>query len=120
MLKGDRQIGYLDLNSKDVGLMYRDDKYYANDINGRVYFKYIDNRFLLSSKKIKVDDIHDASISGTLSDKKTNFKIVVNGKVDNVLSDLPASLNLGKLIKTTKIRSNYKIDYRIFKTDKKN
>ena len=119
MLKGDRQIGYLDLNSKDVGLMYRDDKYYANDINGRVYFKYIDNRFLLSSKKIKVDDIHDASISGTLSDKKTNFKIVVNGKVDNVLSDLPASLNLGKLIKTTKIRSNYKIDYRIFKTDKK-
>ncbi|MEC7865198.1 MAG: AsmA-like C-terminal region-containing protein [Pseudomonadota bacterium] len=119
MLKGDHQIGYLDLDSKDVGLIYRNDKYYANDINGKVYFKYIDNKFLLSSKKIKVDDVHDASISGTFSDKQTNFKIDINGKVDNVLSDLPASLNLDKLIKTTKVRSNYKIDYRIFKTDKK-
>ena len=119
MLKGDHQIGYLDLDSKDVGLIYRNDKYYANDVNGKVYFKYIDNKFLLSSKKIKVDDVHDASISGTFSDKQTNFKIDINGKVDNVLSDLPASLNLDKLIKTTKVRSNYKIDYRIFKTDKK-
>ena len=119
ILKGNNQIGYLDIVSNDVGINYKNDTYYVSSINGNLYYKYIKGKLMLSSNNIKFDDVHTAKLYGSFSPKQTNLKIDLSGNLDDILSRLPSSFKLDDIAKEIKINSDYNIDYRIFKTGDK-
>ena len=118
-LKGNNKIGYLDLDSDDVGINYKNDTYYISSITGNLYYQYIKGKLMMSSNNIKLDDAHAAKLYGSFSPKQTNLKIDLSGNINDILSKLPSNFKLDNVARETKINSDYNIDYRIFKTGDK-
>ncbi len=119
-IKGNSQIGYLKLDSKDVGFSYNTDRYPFSKINGDIYLKYINNKVSLSSNNIKLDNLHTAKISGSFSSKVISYQIDLQGQIDNIQSKIPSNLNLGHIFKETQVDTKYHIDFRSYNVDNKN
>ena len=118
-IKGNNQIGYLKLDSNEVSLSHQNKKYQINRIGGNIYLKYINDKILISSNNISLDEDHVAKISGSFSPKKINYKIDLTGKVNNNISELPPVLGLNSAMQQTKVNSSYNIDYRVHQANNK-
>ena len=118
-IKGNNQIGFLELDSKDVSLSNQNKKYSVSRVDGNIYLKYLDDKILISSKNIRLDDRHTAKISGSFSSQKINYKIDLKGKVDANVSDLPSAFGLNATMQETKINSSYNVDYRVYQANNK-
>jgi uncharacterized protein YhdP len=118
-IKGDYQKGYLKLNSRDVSIMYQSTKYSVSKIGGDIYLKYINGKLLMSSSNIQLDDTHNAKILGSFSPERANYKVEINGNVNNIISKLPLNFNMSNEVKKTDINANYNIDYRVYEKNNK-
>jgi len=113
-IKGDYQKGYLKLNSQDVDVIYQSIKYPLSEIGGDVYLKYINGKLLISSNNLRLDNNHSAKILGSFSANSANYKVEINGGINNILSQLPLKLNLTNEVKKTNIKARYNVDYRVY------
>jgi len=118
-IKGDYQKGYLKLNSQDVNLLYQSNKYPISKIDGDIYLKYMDDKLLMSSSNIQLDDANTAKILGSFSPERTKYQVEINGNINNVFSKLPLNFNISDKVKKTNINTNYNIDYRVYEINNK-
>jgi uncharacterized protein YhdP len=118
-IKGDYQKGYLRLNSRDVSIMHQSTKYPISKIGGDIYLKYINGKFLMSSSNLQFDDTHTAKILGSFSPERANYKVEINGNVNDIISKLPINFDISNEVKKTDINANYNIDYRVYEKNNK-
>ena len=118
-IKGDYQKSYLKLNSKDVNVTHQATKYPISKIDGDIYLKHINGKLLMSSSNIQIDDAHTAKILGSFSPEKANYKVEINGNINNIFSKLPQNFNISNEVKKTDINTNYNIDYRVYEKNNK-
>ena len=118
-IKGDYQKGYLKLNSQDVNVMHQSIKYPISKIDGDIYLKYTNKNLLMSSSNIQLDESHTVKILGSFSPERANYKVEINGNINNIFSKLPLNINISNEVKKTDINANYNIDYRVYEKNNK-